>query len=459
MRTAWRIRIELKGIRPPVWRRVLVSDQTALPRLHQVIQDVFGWLDYHLHEFRIAGVRYGDPASDEEGDPELQDESEARLRKLGLKEGSRFDYLYDFGDNWEHSLWVEEIRTVDNRTRLPVCLGGGQACPPEDVGGIVGYGRFLEALADDTHPEHDEYLSWIGGAFDPERFDLAEANRRLRRGPSLRRASSWAAPREAGESRSEPPLEAARFPAVGASAEQESTAHSLALRRDVVTLLVYLRDHQVTGTQSAGNLPLKAVAESSAGFVEPPVLEQRIGNYVHRFRSEEEVPPVHFAHLLACGADLLRGGPGRRWRLTERGAAFLSAPAFAQLAVLLAAWWHRVNWLLLVPYNIFGEELTPGFRQLVLSLVRDFPVGRPTEYEPFVDLLIAKAGWSWKKPDPYDMRGTIAAGVQHLLVRPLEEFGMLSIRSVKVPDSFIEHSKLESFTFLDFGQALLQTLR
>jgi hypothetical protein len=40
---------------------------------------------------------------------------------------------------------------------------------------------------------------------------------------------------------------------------QRLVAEELALRRDVVTLLTYLRDNKVTGTQSTGNLPLKAV--------------------------------------------------------------------------------------------------------------------------------------------------------------------------------------------------------
>jgi hypothetical protein len=85
-RHAWQIRIELKRIRPPVWRQVLVSDKTTLPRLHEVIQDALGWLDYHLHEFKIHGVRYGDPENDEYGELDLQDEAEARLRGLCRKE-------------------------------------------------------------------------------------------------------------------------------------------------------------------------------------------------------------------------------------------------------------------------------------------------------------------------------------------------------------------------------------
>lgn len=30
------------------------------------------------------------------------------------------------------------------------------------------------------HPEHDDIVGWIGGAFDPDVFDLAAINRKLR---------------------------------------------------------------------------------------------------------------------------------------------------------------------------------------------------------------------------------------------------------------------------------------
>jgi hypothetical protein len=60
--------------------------------------------------------------------------------------------------------------------KFAVCLDGQNACPPEDVGGAPGYAYFLEAIADPSHEEHDSYLEWVGGFFDPAEFDLASAN-------------------------------------------------------------------------------------------------------------------------------------------------------------------------------------------------------------------------------------------------------------------------------------------
>ena len=60
-----------------------------------------------------------------------------------------------------------------------MCIGGENACPPEDLGGAPGYEEFLAALADPNNPEHDEFKEWIGGSFDPTAFDVAEVNQRL----------------------------------------------------------------------------------------------------------------------------------------------------------------------------------------------------------------------------------------------------------------------------------------
>jgi hypothetical protein len=43
-----------------------------------------------------------------------------------------------------------------------------------------GYYDFLEAIADPEHDQHEDYLEWIGGEFDPEAFDLEEVNEALR---------------------------------------------------------------------------------------------------------------------------------------------------------------------------------------------------------------------------------------------------------------------------------------
>ncbi|MFT5517498.1 MAG: hypothetical protein ACI80V_003643 [Rhodothermales bacterium] len=60
-------------------------------------------------------------------------------------------------------------------------MASRRADPPEDVGGSPGYQEFLEAIRNVNHPEHESYLYWVGGSFDPEELDLELINRALKR--------------------------------------------------------------------------------------------------------------------------------------------------------------------------------------------------------------------------------------------------------------------------------------
>jgi hypothetical protein len=163
--------------------------------LHDILQIVMGWDDYHLHISTIEGSIYGDPADDEYGDLGTIDEARFRLNQVIYREGQRLSYVYDFGDGWDHTLLVEKILPPQESVRYPICLKGKRACPPEDVGGVPGHENFLEAIRNPDHDEHEEYLTWIGGEFDPEAFILEEVNNQLRsmgRGRSTEAISTWA---------------------------------------------------------------------------------------------------------------------------------------------------------------------------------------------------------------------------------------------------------------------------
>jgi hypothetical protein len=175
----YQLRVTLLETNPPVWRRILVPGRMNLDHLHAVIQRAMGWTDSHLHEFEVRGQRYGEP-DPEEPDASLRPEWMVTLLKAVPAEGLRFEYLYDFGDGWTHEILVESIAAQQKGLRHPACLAGERRCPPEDCGGPYGYGEFLEAIRDPKHPEHDQMRDWIGGAFDPDTFDLAAVNRKLR---------------------------------------------------------------------------------------------------------------------------------------------------------------------------------------------------------------------------------------------------------------------------------------
>ena len=172
----YQIQVTLAGIEPPIWRRFQVPGDVTLAELHDVLQAVMSWWDYHLHQFIIGETYYGVPHPDYM--MEMEDERKVRLDQVA-EEGSIFVYEYDFGDGWVHYLKVEKVLEPEPGQRYPVCLEGERATPPEDVGGIWGYEEYVEAMVDPDHPEHEEWLEWRG-EFDPEGFDVDEVNATLR---------------------------------------------------------------------------------------------------------------------------------------------------------------------------------------------------------------------------------------------------------------------------------------
>jgi hypothetical protein len=174
----YQLRIELLHIEPAIWRRILVPASIKLPKLHVVLLCAMGWDGGHLHEFVFGATRYGDQDPDFMDDPSMLDQRGVTLTKaLGTLKS--FTYIYDFGDDWQHRVKVEKVLPPGSELRLPVCVAGSNACPPEDVGGPPGYGQFLEAINDPSHENHHEMLEWWGGSYDTEEFDLNLVNEML----------------------------------------------------------------------------------------------------------------------------------------------------------------------------------------------------------------------------------------------------------------------------------------
>lgn len=189
--TLYQFKVTLLGAKPAIWRRIQVQD-CSLDKLHEHIQTAMGWTNSHLHQFEIKGQLYGDPRLMEENFEEMdyRDSTKTLVSDILPKAGKRFSfkYEYDFGDSWEHEVLFEGCPPLEKGKKYPLCLEGERACPPEDCGGIWGYGDFLKAIGNPKHEEHASLLEWAGGRFDPERFEPGTATKEMKKGlPDWRR--------------------------------------------------------------------------------------------------------------------------------------------------------------------------------------------------------------------------------------------------------------------------------
>jgi thioredoxin-like negative regulator of GroEL len=169
------IMISLDGINPLIWRRLMISNSITFYELHKIIQTVMGWTDTHLHEFFVNGINIGQ--QDEDCPRNTRDEKLITLNDI-IGNTKKIEYIYDFGDCWEHTIRLEKILD-DYAGKVPFFIEGKRACPPEDCGGVIGYEEVLKLIKNPTHKQNDNLTQWAGYSFDPEKFDIKNINKKL----------------------------------------------------------------------------------------------------------------------------------------------------------------------------------------------------------------------------------------------------------------------------------------
>jgi len=169
------LKVTLGGIRPPIWRRLVVPARMTLGELHRAIQAAMGWQHAHLHAFDVGGQQYGDPRTVDD----MANEKRLTVESLRTSGVNRFTYMYDFGDGWEHAILIEARPPPAEARAYPACVAGKRNCPPEDCGGIWGYQELLEARGDPAHPRHDDWREMGREDFDPDAFSVEESDARV----------------------------------------------------------------------------------------------------------------------------------------------------------------------------------------------------------------------------------------------------------------------------------------
>lgn len=157
----YKLKVKLVEAPLPIWRRLVIRAGCRLNLVHHILQITMGWTNSHLYEFKFAKRRFGNLTT-ADGDDEVEDSSQFSLEQLLKKPGQKLVYDYDFGDSWKHDIELEEVLPAHDIGGVARCLAGKRACPPEDVGGVSGYARFLEVIEDSEHPERKEMLTWVG---------------------------------------------------------------------------------------------------------------------------------------------------------------------------------------------------------------------------------------------------------------------------------------------------------
>lgn len=217
----YQFHVILRGINPPVWRRLLMYSTSTIADLHYTLQIAFSWCDFHLHRFLIRGKEYGLSRAGCTGF--TTDPKQIFLADFGFRLRERFLYEYDFCDLWQHQIRFETTHPVETRKTYPACIGGARAAPPEDCGGPQAYMELMDRHL--LHWPHAELLliadtltrlldakdgetmrACLGDMdelqaavecleayyrFQPDQFDRREVNRRLKQYAAGDEAWMW----------------------------------------------------------------------------------------------------------------------------------------------------------------------------------------------------------------------------------------------------------------------------
>ncbi|MFW5754049.1 MAG: plasmid pRiA4b ORF-3 family protein [Marinilabiliaceae bacterium] len=172
----YQITVTLQGIRPPIWRRLLIPADLFLHDFHKVLQTTMGWDNQHIHLFLKGNKMFGSEETGWGSGPHFQDYTAIRVNDLLRQPGDKMIYQYDMGDDWRHAVELEKEVNPDPDAYYPVCIDGARECPPEDCGGVEGYKEMIEAVKNPASPHHRFFKALFPEGMDPEYFDKEVIN-------------------------------------------------------------------------------------------------------------------------------------------------------------------------------------------------------------------------------------------------------------------------------------------
>lgn len=317
--------------------------------------------------------------------------------------------------------------------------------------------------SDRHHKEHDEYLEWIGGSFDPEEFDLDEVNEMLRSIRSARGRRTAYLESEDKEIDELLPTEQEQMALLegltdwmnNLGAERLGNFKALPLRRDMLAFLDYLSKNRTVGTQSTGNLPLKAVHAICKRFVNPPKLEQTIGGHAFKVRSEDEVWPLLFVHTLAFHSALVDGGPARKWSPTPEGILFPQLVPPIQVVSLFLHWVIDCDWTIAYPVSGLADGLPEEFKSAALNTLLTLSDEQNVPFQTFADRVISESRLEWYSQDQSFVQMIKRAVIERIVIDPMTHFGILECDFQTDESNGHGYKQLNTIRLTAIGKAIL----
>lgn len=399
-----RVRADLAGTKPPIWRRLELASDLFLDDVHEIMQAAFGWTDSHLHRFGCGPAYYSRqteyylcPFSVDEGEEGVP-EDEVRLDEVLVDVGDKLFYAYDFGDDWQHLIRLEAVLPREESAPRVICTGGRQPSPAEDCGGVGGY-ALLVAATDPSHPDHAaacaEYAEWYGPETDPHDwapipFDIDRVNGTLADLGTIVSAHEIAGPprdlidairTSAGQLRLRRLLGSARL----GEPVLIDVGTAAAAVRPYAWLLDRVGDDGIKLTQ-AGYLP-PACVEAALAELEFDTV------WIGKGNRESLTYPVLGLRESAQWIGLIRKHRGRLL-LTARGRALRDDP--------LGLWWH------IAERTPLGSNDQVAYQADLLHLAT-VAAGITEEHENIVAELLGAIGWVHRDDSPITAGSAAAA--------------------------------------------------
>ena len=118
---------------PKIWRKIEIKGNQTLHHLHKAIFEAYERYDEHLYAFFMSNKPWDRSSEYGLPDPErsVKNSKRARIDSLDLQMKRKFLYLFDFGDDWWHSIQLLGIKGEELKNTYPRVIESQGEAPPQ----------------------------------------------------------------------------------------------------------------------------------------------------------------------------------------------------------------------------------------------------------------------------------------------------------------------------------------